>query len=628
MRIRALVAAWLVAATSQVSFSQSRDPGMAAGPAQAATGTGVIAGTVLAGDGSRPARRARLTLVGTAPSVNKSMTADDQGAFSFEALPAASYTLTATKGGLLDVIYGQKVPGSGRPGTAIQLAAGQRLDRVKLVMPRSGILTGTILDEFGDPAFGTSVRVTRYVFRGGVRTLVSAGTTSTDDCGMYRITGLLPGDYIVSVQSRDGLIEAQRARAEVEVRAMEAMMAVRTAGVAGGGEMRMALPETGPDPVDVYAVVYYPGSSPGSAATAITLGVGEEKPGIDLQLRRVPVASISGTVLSNDGQQSPETNVQLIDRGQLLPIHGIRSTTMRADGRFSISGVPPGQYTLTVFGVAGGAAAHAPVPVADLQRALMVGLTPADREQRLVQTRTTRLPTWATVDVTMSGRPVEGVVLTLQPGMTMSGSVVFEGGPPPVDLSRVTLRAGMADTNDATLAFEQPGAVPSPLDPSARFTIRGVVPGRYRMAASAVTGFVMKSAIFGGQDILDFPLEVKPGEDVAGGVVTFTTKSTELGGLLGDPTGAPMAEHTIVVFAADSRYWTPQSRRIQAARPATDGRFTFRGLPPGDYRLVAVTDVEPGQWLQPEFLRQIVAGSIPLTLGEGEKKTQDLRVTR
>jgi hypothetical protein len=54
----------------------------------------------------------------------------------------------------------------------------------------------------------------------------------------------------------------------------------------------------------------------------------------------------------------------------------------------------------------------------------------------------------------------------------------------------------------------------------------------------------------------------------------------------------------------------------------------FQSLPPGGYRLVAVTDVEPGQWFDPAFLRGIVGASIAVPLGDGERRTQDLRVAR
>ena len=67
-------------------------------------------------------------------------------------------------------------------------------------------------------------------------------------------------------------------------------------------------------------------------------------------------------------------------------------------------------------------------------------------------------------------------------------------------------------------------------------------------------------------------------------------------------------------------------RRVAAQRPDTEGRFTFRTLPPGSYRMAAVTDVEQGEWFNPDFLAQLASGSIPITLAEGEKKTQNIRL--
>jgi hypothetical protein len=52
----------------------------------------------------------------------------------------------------------------------------------------------------------------------------------------------------------------------------------------------------------------------------------------------------------------------------------------------------------------------------------------------------------------------------------------------------------------------------------------------------------------------------------------------------------------------------------------------LRDLPAGDYRLTAVTDVEPGEWYDPNFLSQLVQVSIPISLREGEKKVQDIKV--
>jgi hypothetical protein len=137
--------------------------------------------------------------------------------------------------------------------------------------------------------------------------------------------------------------------------------------------------------------------------------------------------------------------------------------------------------------------------------------------------------------------------------------------------------------------------------------------------------YQIKSSVWGDRDTLDFPMDVKPGEDRAGGVLTFSTKTAEISGTLQDGSGQPASSYTVIAFAADNKYWTPSSRRIQAARPGTDGRFSVRSLPPGDYRS-RPSDVEPGQWFDPAFLRELVGASVPVTLSEGEKKVQPLRI--
>jgi hypothetical protein len=88
----------------------------------------------------------------------------------------------------------------------------------------------------------------------------------------------------------------------------------------------------------------------------------------------------------------------------------------------------------------------------------------------------------------------------------------------------------------------------------------------------------------------------------------------------------PAPEYTLVVFPADSRYWSGSSRRIQSTRPGTDGRYTFRNLPPGEYRIAPLFDLEPGATSDPAFLQQLEATSLRVTLQPGETKTQDMRL--
>jgi hypothetical protein len=160
-----------------------------------------------------------------------------------------------------------------------------------------------------------------------------------------------------------------------------------------------------------------------------------------------------------------------------------------------------------------------------------------------------------------------------------------------------------------------------------RFSIEGVVPGRYRVAVLAPGGLRAASFDVAGEDALDFLLNVGD-RSPADATLTLTSRAAAIAGSLRQASGQPASDYTILVFADDPRYWTPQSRRIQATRPATDGAFSFRNIPGGAYRIVAVDDLEDGQWLDPAVLQQVSAGAIPITIADGETKTQDLRVAR
>ena len=63
-----------------------------------------------------------------------------------------------------------------------------------------------------------------------------------------------------------------------------------------------------------------------------------------------------------------------------------------------------------------------------------------------------------------------------------------------------------------------------------------------------------------------------------------------------------------------------------SARPATDGRFILADLPAGEYLVAALTDLDPNDWQDAAFLEQVAPAAVSVTIREGEKKTQDLRI--
>jgi hypothetical protein len=145
------------------------------------------------------------------------------------------------------------------------------------------------------------------------------------------------------------------------------------------------------------------------------------------------------------------------------------------------------------------------------------------------------------------------------------------------------------------------------------------------VSAGAGRGWVAKSATIGGRDALDDGFDVASA-DISGVSVVMTNQTSEVSGVLQDASGRPAPDYYIILFPTDQKYWIQNSRRIKTARPGIDGKYILRDLPPGEYRIAAVTDVENGEWFEPAFLQQLVSASATVTLADGEKKSFPLKL--
>src|SRR5688500_548893 len=121
-------------------------------------GTASVSGTVVVAGTGQPARRARVTLNATEGGGSRTATTDEEGRYAFDQLAAGRYNVSASKSGHVGITYGQARPG--RPGTPIQLTEGQKF-AANLQLPRGSVITGTVVDEYGEATAGTQVRVLR-----------------------------------------------------------------------------------------------------------------------------------------------------------------------------------------------------------------------------------------------------------------------------------------------------------------------------------------------------------------------------------------------------------------------------------------------------------------------------------
>ncbi len=442
------------------------------------------------------------------------------------------------------------------------------------------------------------------IFPGG------ASSDTTDDRGAYRLFGLPAGDYVVAVTPRSFESGDIRQMTSAELDAYERAVQQQASTPSGAGA---------PAPAETttvgYVQVFYPGTTNSSGAVTVTLGAGEERTGIDIPIQLVHTARVEGTVVAPSGV--PLAGVQLVmlpsaaATGSLGMI-SLNNVTPDADGKFSYQGVAPGPYTITARAAdrgrggpgAGPAPAGGVVPMAPMTL-------------------------WASTDVNVNGQSVTGVTLTLQPGMTVSGRIAIDAkdADAPADLSRARLSLSPASNGSAgrTIMVNVPAAQ---VDPGGKFSIPGVTPGTYRIAAnlsSPEASWTLKSVMVKGQDTLDFPFDVQPNQDINDVVVTFTNQTQDVSGTLQDATGRPAPDFTVVIFPANKTLWA-STRRIKTVRPGTDGRFAIANLPAGDYRIAAVVDVAPGDTNDPSFLETLVDSSVAIALHDGEKKVQEFRI--
>lgn len=583
--MRGAAVAIALSLASPAAAQQPRD-GRLPGPPP--PGTSILWGVVVTDERQpKPLRRARVVIGNHELDISRTAITNDDGTFSFDRLPAGRYTVRAAKDAYVAMNYGARRPGL--TGAGIELRIGEA-QRITVRLPRGSVITGVVHDAEGQPLSGVEVMPLAYRFMGGERRLQPAGTSLnvsvTDDRGVYRIFGLPAGDYILGTRLRQmpsqaevqviSAAEVRRALAEVRAPTAPSLPGIPSGPV-------VARPIAEPRRTAMLAPVYYPGVTDLAEARTITLGPAEERAGFDFTVRHVPTATISGFV-SGDG---PPASVTLTRMDDQSPRDATRSTRADAQGAFTFRSIPPGRY-------------------------VVMARNPSQ---------------WASTELAVHGDDIGGVALSLQPGLTISGRVTFEGTmPAPLTPAgtRVPIPAALTGAGVSlalpTIEIEASGA----------FAIRNVVPGRYRIGSERGTRtplgpWWLKSIVVNGQDVLDRPLDLK--QSASDAVVTFSDRASELSGTVLDAQEQrPLSNGHVVVFGSDPASWFFNSRRVAAARPDERGRYIISNLPPGDYFITVSGDLEQWEWFDPEVLQPLARFAQRFTLQEYERKTFDLVV--
>jgi protocatechuate 3,4-dioxygenase beta subunit len=280
-------------------------------------GTSSIRGRITAADTGRPLRRARVTMTAeplTTLTTPKSTSTNVRGEYELKDLPAGRYQIRVQRSGYLSIAYGQRR--STEPARPVDLADGQRIEKMDFALPRMGVVSGRVVDETGEPVAGVTVWTMRQEYFRGRRRFVPAGSGArTDDTGQYRILGVAPGAYLVMAWLRETWTAGPERR---------------TFG---------------------YACTFFPGTASAADALRVKVAEAQEVPNTDLALVASPAASVSGTATRPDGAPLAGSTVTLSQEflgssGGMST--GVSSATVAADGSWRIRNIAPGEYQLEV----------------------------------------------------------------------------------------------------------------------------------------------------------------------------------------------------------------------------------------------------------------------------------------
>jgi hypothetical protein len=354
MRCRAVgwVGMWVFGAATGGSAQQ---PGVA----PAATAAGVVTGRVVAQDTQRPARFAtvmlqRVTAEGGdgqaqgrfsgGGSVNTRT--DAEGNFAVEGVAPGDYYVTASAAGYVPLrLLLQAEVNAGADPVALLAAIPQvhvdvqGTSSVTVNLERGATISGKVVWEDGSPAGGVSLSAipanagTATGGNGsgavqlpgvlqGIQSPGAAGNfASTDDRGVFRISGLPTGDYLLRT-------------------------AIQQPSQTGGGGRGFQYGS----PIRVYA----PGVFRKAEAKTVSVKAGEERGDVRMVIDLRALRTVSGLVGAASGPGVASGQVRLVDANDSdLQLYG----SVAANGDFALHYIPAGSYTLRVSGASTQAAA-------------------------------------------------------------------------------------------------------------------------------------------------------------------------------------------------------------------------------------------------------------------------------
>ena len=530
----------------------------------------VVEGAVINVQNSRMIPRASVSLIGMNGSRSQATRADGNGHFIFASVQPGQYKLKAERQGF----FSDERKRDYQPVFAI--GSGEHL-KVGVPLIPMAVISGEIVDEYNDFLQNVELRLLASRRRLGRMYLATAGTATTDDRGQYRISGLRPGRYYLVAEYKPNHAALEEFKTKIAERLLEHTQA--RLGAPGRSEpLLMETPEDAPEPPFTYAPLFYPGSGDFQQAQSLVLSPGDEL-AANFVFISTPVVSIKGRVTNGMTGAPAEKAVVAAFWTQYVEGEGIPARVSPKDGTFEVRGLAPGFYTLrAVFSDGGETYAG--------EQAVEVGV-----------------------------RGIENVQIAGLPDFTAAGRVTAWGD------SKCDLRSLLID-------FVGEGLMPRvrarPAGPEFRFDARLRPERRYRLNVQNMPEDCYVKALFlSGHDAAPDNVVVSGRRgDVE---IQLSSQGGRITGSLLDRDDHPTRGS--VLLAPDLADPGPAELFRRASADA-QGKFAFRGIAPGSYRLLALDSLDLSEQLnQPDFARTVAGHGEPIAVEEKGRYAVSQRLT-
>jgi protocatechuate 3,4-dioxygenase beta subunit len=332
-----------------------------------------------------------------------------------------------------------------------------------------------------------------------------------------------------------------------------------------------------------YVSTYYPGVTDPASATPINVTAGQQLAGVDIRLRKDRVFQVMGKVQGAPAGNRLQVTLQpQVARGAMQSYNFGGGGSSKPDGSFTISNVLPGSYDAIVMTFEMGG------------RPQMVGRTP----------------------VTVTNRNVADLVIQAGVPLDLVGRVIVEGD-------------GVAKPSGQVMIQPvQPlpmFAPPSRIQDDGTFKINGVAREKFYLHVTGLEADAyVKSVRAGDIDVTSQGLDLTGSTTAPPIEIRVSTKGATVDGAVMD--GDKPAPGVVVAMLPHPFEPAQSAMMRKTATTDQNGRFSVKGVAPGEYRVYAWDTFVPVTFLDAEQLKEFDKLAVAVKVKEKSREQVALKL--